>query len=158
MKPPTSCPVCGAYSLTQEGQSSALLAVCDVLVLKALEKIGQRIIRADRSRFLRLADTPLHGAHTIWPSDDDTADKVLRGAWDVVPALLDGHGFGGPSSAEITGMLDAYVHDLVITGHRHTMAELAYRFTECLGIPVYLNEATEPNPFPDHVRMQARTN
>lgn len=140
MKPPSACPVCGAYSITHEGQASALLAVCDVLVLKALDTIGKRIVRQERSRFQRIGDTPVHRAHTLWQTDDDTVDKALKGAWDVVPALLDGHGWEAVTSQQIVEMLDTYVHELVVTGTRHRMQVLASRFTECLGLPVYVNE------------------
>lgn len=143
IQPPAACPVCGAYSLTHEGQSSALLAVCDVLVLKALEKIGSRLTRAVRSRHNVLGTRPLYLAHTLFETDDETVTRALKGAWDVVPALLDGHGFERATSLQITSMLDAYVHDLVVTGTRHVMSELAYRFTNCLGLPIYLNHGSE---------------
>lgn len=140
MNPPTACPICGAYSLTHEGQSSALLAVCDVLCLKALEKIGSRLTRQVRSRHNTLGNRPLFLAHTLFRTEDDEIiDRALKGAWDVVPALLDGHGWEEATSLQITEMLDAYVHDLVVTGTAHCMTELAYRFTNCLGLPVYLN-------------------
>lgn len=140
MNIPTQCPVCGAYSMTQEGQASALLAVCDVLVLKALEALGKWLVRADRSRFGVIAGRPYHVAHTVWPAEDTLVDKALRGAWDVVPAMLDSRGFPGVTSQRIVETLDSYVHDLAITGTRHQVAELAYRFETRLGLPVYLHE------------------
>lgn len=130
--------MCGAYSLAPEGQSSALLAVCDVLVLKALETMGKWIVRADRSRFRTLGTRPYYMAHTLWQPIEMTVNKALRGAWDVVPALMDGHGCCGVTSVQVTGMLDGYVHDLAITGTEHSLPELAYRFTDRLGLPVYL--------------------
>lgn len=143
MNPPTACPVCGAFSLTHDGEASALLAVCDVLVLKALEKIGSRLTRAVRSRHNVLGNRPLYLAHTLFRTEDDeTVDRALKGAWDVVPALLDGHGFEEATSRQITEMLDTYVHDLVITGKAHNMADLAYRFTNCLGLPVYVKHGS----------------
>ena len=141
MEIPTQCPVCGAYSVNPEGQSSALLAVCDVLVLKALETMGKWIVRADRSRFRALGTRPYYLAHTLWQPTDETVTKALRSAWDVVPALLDGHGCCDVTSIQVTAMLDSYVHDLVITGTPHRLRELAYRFTDRLGLPVYLRES-----------------
>jgi hypothetical protein len=41
---PSECPVCGAYSLAPESSVSTVLAVCDVLVIKALEKMGNYIL------------------------------------------------------------------------------------------------------------------
>jgi hypothetical protein len=140
---PSACPVCGAYSLAPDGDSSALLAVCDVLVLKALEKVGNWIIRADRSRHRKMGTRPPYVAHTIWPPTDEIVTKALKGAWDVVPALMDGHGCCGATSRQITVMLDGYVHDLVITGTAHELAELSYRFTDRLGLPVYLKPSRE---------------
>lgn len=140
LKIPSQCPVCGAYSLAPEGDSSALLAVCDVLVLKALETMGKWIVRADRSRFRTLGTRPYFLAHTLWQPADETVTKALKSAWDVVPALMDGHGCCGATSRQVTTMLDSYVHDLVITGTPHCLSELAYRFTDSLGLPVYLKE------------------
>jgi hypothetical protein len=139
--------VCGAYSLTREGQSSALLAVCDVLVLKALDRVGSWIVRRPRDRYQTMGGKPLYLAHTVWPAHDEvTARALLNGAWDVVPALMDGHGWESVTSGQITTMLDDYVHDLVLTGKPHNMADLAYRFTSRLGMPVYLNPPLIPPP------------
>jgi len=140
MEIPSVCPVCGAYSLAPEGDTSALLAVCDVLVLKALEAMGKWIVRIERSRHRALGTRPFYLAHTLWPPSDDIVTRALRGAWDVVPALLDGHGCCDVTSRQVTEMLDSYVHDLVITGTAHQLPELAYRFTNSLGLPVYSKE------------------
>lgn len=142
---PAQCPVCGAYSIAPEGEASALLAVCDVLVLTALTKMGNWIVRTERSRHRTLGTRPVFTAHTVWQPDDATVTKALRNAWDVVPALLDGgrHGCCGVTSLQVTRMLDSYVHDLVITGTVHSLRELAYRFTDVLGLPVYLHRAGE---------------
>ncbi len=141
MQPPAACPVCGAWSLTHEGQSSALLAVCDVLVLKALDRVGSWLVRRGRGRYQILAGRPLYLAHTLWPAEDEVTSRALmNGAWDVVPALLDGHGWEHATSTQIVTMLDDYVHDLVLCGEPHNMADLAYRFTSRLGLPVYLHD------------------
>ena len=140
MEIPGECPVCGAYSITQDGRSSALLAVCDVLVIKALETMGKWIVRADRSRFRAKGTRPWHVAHTLWQPDDATVDKALKGAWDVIPALLDSHGCGDVTTRQVTEMLDSYVHDLIITGTAHSLSQLHYRFENELGLPVYLND------------------
>jgi len=134
---PSPCPVCGAYSLAPDTDRSALLAVCDVLVTKALETMGKWIVRADRSRFRALGTRPWHVAHTLWPVADEIVDKALRGAWDVVPAMLDSHGCCGITSRQVTAMLDEYAHDLVVTGTEHSVDQLRYRFESRLGLPVY---------------------
>lgn len=130
------CPVCGASSLTPEAQMGALLAVCDVLVVKALEQLGKRIVRGERSRFRLLGTRPWYTVHTIWPPLEDEVGHVLKGAWDVVPAMLDAHGCCGVTSVQVSQMLDSYVRDLVITGTVHTLDELEYRFSTRLNLPV----------------------
>ena len=129
--------MCGAYSIQQETQTSALLAVCDVLTVKALETMGKWIVRADRSRFRTLGTRPWYVAHTLWQPDDVVVTKALRGAWDVIPPLLDQYGCCGVSPLQVTEMLDLYVHDLCITGTEHTLGDLKYRFEDRLGLPVF---------------------
>lgn len=140
---PGVCPVCGARSLLPEGASSALLAVCEVLVVKALEVIGKRIVREERSRFKRFNGRPWHTAHTEWSAPDALVTRSLDRAWDVVPALLDTHGCCGVTSRQVSEMLDSYVHDLVLTGTAHDIHQLSYRFETRLGLPVYLKQNHE---------------
>lgn len=130
------CPVCGAYSISPESQSSALLAVCDVLVIRALETVGRRIVRLERSRYGRMEGRPFHLAHTLWQPNDDMTEKGLAGAWDVVPALLGEHGCCNITTQQVINMLDSYVKDLLVTGTGHALAELRYRFEAFLGISV----------------------
>lgn len=134
---PVACPVCGAYSMTHDGEQAALLAVCDVLVVKALETMGKWIVRAERSRYRAKGTRPWHECHTLWQPTDDVVDKALRGAWDVVPAMLYVHGCCDVTPRQVTAVLDSYVHDLVITGTPHRVEELAYRFRARLGLPVW---------------------
>lgn len=131
-----SCPVCGARALPLEGTSSALLAVCDVLVVKTLETLGKKIIREERARFQTFGNRPWHLAHTIWPAKAPIVKRALVRAWDVVPALLDNHGCCGVTSRQVTEMLDTYVTDLVTTGTEHSVAELSYRLSSQLGLYV----------------------
>lgn len=135
---PGVCPVCGARSLLPEGASSALLAVCDVLVITALRQVGKWIVRAERSRYRIFNGRAWHTAHTIWQPGDEIVSRALRGAWDVVSALLDTHGCCGVTSRQVTDMLDSYIHDLTLTGEAHNIRDLAYRFETRLGLPIYL--------------------
>ena len=53
--------------LTAHGKdvdATALVAVVDVLVVKALEAVGKRIVRSNRARFNELKGRPFHEAHT----------------------------------------------------------------------------------------------
>ena len=130
------CPVCGTYSINPGAQSSALLGVCDVLVIRALETVGKRIVRVDRSRYQRLGGRPWHLAHTVWPPNGDMIDKALHDAWNVVPPLLNVHGCCGITAQQVTDVLDAYCRDLLITQTGHDVNELRYRFEAFLGIRV----------------------
>ena len=147
--PPTlkhgPCPVCGAYSINPASQASALLAVCDVLVVRALEGVGKRIVRVDRSRYNRLGGRPFHLAHTLWQPDHAMLTKGLANAWDVVPALLNDHGCCGITSQQVTDMLGKYAEDLLITGTGHSVTELRYRFEAFLGLAVPPHHSERPD-------------
>lgn len=135
---PSACPVCGAYSLSPEADMSVLLAVCDVLVVKALEKMGNYIVRAERSRYQVMQGRSHTIAHTIWTPNELIVTKAIRGAWDVVPLLLETHGHCCDfDAAKVTHLLDVYVRDLAITASLHDIEELAYRLRSNLGLPVY---------------------
>lgn len=128
------CPMCGAISLIPDSDSSALMAVSDVLVVKALESLGKYVVRAERSRFRVLGTRPWHVAHTLWQPDDAMVSKALKGAWDVVPALMGTYGCCGVTAVQVTDLLDSYVHDLAITGTPHDRYEMQGRFSRHLGV------------------------
>jgi len=127
-------------SLLPDVQTVTLVAVCDVLTVKALERVGGFLMRGSRERYHVARGRPLHTIHCLWQATDDMTSRALRGAWDVVPALLDMHGSCCDVSAfQITSMLDDYVHDLVVTGTPHDLhgdGGLEYRFASRLGLPV----------------------
>lgn len=113
--------------LTAHGQdvdATALIAVVDVLVVKALEAVGKRVVRADRARFNALKGRPFHEAHVLWPTDVLTVSKATKGAWDVVPALLDNHGCPGVESGRVVTLLDAYVTQVATHGVPHRLDRL----------------------------------
>lgn len=128
------CPVCGSYTGVTLATSSPLLAVCDVLVIRALEVAGKRIVRAERSRYRTLGTRPMHVAHTIWPPSPELVNKALTNAWGVVPVLLDSYGCCNLTAVQVTGCLDRYTGDLLVTGTPHSVDELRYRFSSVLGI------------------------
>jgi hypothetical protein len=148
------CPCCGAYTGTTLAESSPLLAVCDVLVIRALEVAGKRIVRAERSRFRTLGTRPWHAAHTIWRPSQDQVVKSLEHAWDVVPALLDTYGCCNVTARQVVKCLDTYAGDLLITGTAHDLDELRYRFSSVLGIDVpmpsqrYADQVVHESPMP----------
>jgi hypothetical protein len=135
---PSPCPCCGAYSLAPDTQTTILVAVCDVLVVKALERVGSFILRGpDRKRYQEAGALPRHAIHTVWRAPDELTARALQGAWDVVPALLDSHGCCDVASDDVIRVLDSYVHDLVITGTEHHVIGddgLEHRFVCHLGL------------------------
>lgn len=137
-----ACPMCGSYGGETLAQAPALLAVCDVLVVRALENVGKQIVRHERNRHRLLNTRPYYTAHTVWKPDSFMLDRGLRGAWDVIPALLDNHGCCGVTSRQVAEMVDSYVRDLLVTGTGHRLTELRYRFETYLGVPL-----AEPVPY-----------
>lgn len=136
---PTACAMCGSYSGTGLASTPALLAVCDVLVVRALEAVGRRIVRAgDRStrgsRFRTMGTRPWHEAHTLWAPDQDMVEKGLQGCWDVLPALLDNHAVGGATTAQVRSAVDDYVRDLLGSSTAHDVNLLRYRLEARLGV------------------------
>lgn len=107
-----------------EVDATALVAVVDVLVVKALESVGKRIVRAERARFNALKGRPFHEAHVLWPTDIIIVSKATKGAWDVVPALLDNHGCPGVESGRVVTLLDAYVSQVATHGVPHRLDRL----------------------------------
>lgn len=108
--------------------SPVVLAICDVLVRKALEKVGMYQLKADRSRFKEASGQSLASIHTLYPATDEIVVKVTRGAWDILPVLLEEHSPAG--NFDYPGMakaLEAYVQDLAITGKDPDLVELTYR-------------------------------
>ena len=125
------CDCCGA----RDGVADPLVAACDVLVLRALELVGARVIRSDRSRWARFGDRPKHEAHLVWQADEDQVERALEGAWTSVSLIVGEHGCCGVDSAEVVATLDRYVRDLVLTMTGHSALELRYRMTAYLGVP-----------------------
>lgn len=138
------CPMCGCFTGASLAQPSALLAVTDVLVVKALEKVGKMLARnaGNRQRVKVAASTPWHLVHTIVAPSPKDIDKGLFGAWDVIPAMLANHGCCGVTSRQVEAMMDSYVRDLLITGTAHSIEDLRYRFERFLGI-----DLTDPEPY-----------
>lgn len=125
------CDYCGA----RDAVADPLVAACDVLVLRALELVGSRIIRADRSRWSRFGDRPKHEAYLVWQADPDQIDRALDGAWTTVPLIVRDHGCCGLTVDEVVATLDRYVRDLVQTMTGHSVVELRYRMAAYLGVP-----------------------
>ena len=122
-EPDVACTCCG-HAVTDD---RGLVGACDVLVLRALELVGKRIVRVDRSRFKRLGDAPFHRAHLLWQPDAEMLDKALAGAWDHVPQIVEDHARPDVSPVQVRLTLDRYVRDLVQATRGHAVEELRYR-------------------------------
>lgn len=138
-----TCPACGAPVSVPSQDSPdhtimTLMAVCDVLVVKALEKMGNEIVRSHKGRYNEIGDRPYYEAHTFWPVDDGVVSKALKDAWRIVPLILDTHGpyeFDAPAAVIA---LDQYVHDLAVTGSKHSINDMAQRLRVALNLPVFV--------------------
>lgn len=121
-----------ASELAPATDNRGLVAACDVLVLRALELVGKRIVRADRSRFSRLDGRPFHLAHLLWQPEPDMLDKALAGAWGFVPMVVQSHATDHVNARQIELLLDRYVRDLVVSMRGHSVEELQYRLAAFL--------------------------
>lgn len=136
--PVAPCPACGAWSLPATAERSALLDVCDVLVLKALDALGRKIVRQPRSRFKEFDGRPWHVAHTQWRPDPKDVDRTLDSAWEVLPALLASRRADalGITAEQVSGALDEYVRLLLERGLEHEATSLRYWLSARVGIPL----------------------
>lgn len=115
------CPTCQAHP------AAPLTAAADVLVLRALERIANHLLRADRSRYRLLGGRPRHEAHVLWQPDPAAVDQALGGAWQHVGPVLDQHGPVGADVDEVRAILDRYVRDLLAQQAPHDPGELTLR-------------------------------
>lgn len=127
------CPCCGT---TRVSTGEPLVAACDMMVLRALELVGKRVVRFERSRYQRMNGRPWYEAHVLWRPDDRMVAKGLAEAWVSVPWVLSEHGCCGATPEQLTLVLDRYVRDLCATGQGHSTDELRYRLAAYCGIPV----------------------
>lgn len=137
---PGPCPVCGGISIAPAVQRSTLLATCNVLTLKALEKLGNYLLRSGRSKYREVREIARHEVYLSVPASADQVERVLVGAWDVIPAQLADFGCSGVSAAQVQAMLDGYVRDLVAAQAHHRIDLLRERFHDRLGLPVFDRE------------------
>lgn len=104
-----------------------LLAASDVLVLRALELIGKRIVRVERSRFGRMGDLGFHEVHVLWQPDQEMLEKSLAVAWTFVEQVVREHARADIDARQVVLVLDRYVRDLVQGMRAHDVMELRYR-------------------------------
>ena len=129
------CTSCGAQVEVPvpDGPSDSIVAACDVLVLRALELVGKRIVRLERSRYGRMQGRPWHEVHLLWQPDQQAVDQGLEHAWDAVPLVVDEHGCCDVTADQLRLILDRYVRDLLATMTGHTTTDLRWRLQVYLG-------------------------
>lgn len=86
-------------------QDAALVAASNALVLRALERAGNRL----RQTLTKPPTCKAREMHTLVKANGKT-NELLRDAWDMAPEVLDGLGCDVP---RVTAALDSYVHTLL---------------------------------------------
>lgn len=105
------------------GVELALVAACDGLVHRALERSGNRLRQALRRSTGRAPDCAAAVAHTTCNASAVVPlDQLLDGAWDRVPEVA---AMLGLDPARLQDELDGYVRQLVRTRHVHSWELLA---------------------------------
>lgn len=138
---PGPCPVCGGLTVAPAVQRSTLLAVSNVLVLKALDKLGNYLIRrGERSLYSRFGSIPRSEVYLHVRPTTVQVDRALQGAWDVIPAQLADFGCSGVTARQVQAMLTDYIHHLADAGLRHDVDLLRRCFVDQLGLPIYDTE------------------
>lgn len=102
----------------------AVVAACDSIVYRALEKAGNRLRQANRRQLNGATDKPAVLMHTgLNAFRSRPADQLLEGAWDRVPEVA---ARLGRDAAELTAELDAYTQQLIRSRKAHSWDRLAY--------------------------------
>jgi hypothetical protein len=116
----------------EETDEPALLAACDGLVYRALERAGGRL-RSAAGRKVNggpaaiACDDPVVLHTTIRATEYATLDSLLAGAWDRCDTIGPRYAVDG---AALAATLDSYARALLATGHAHDSDRLA----DALGI------------------------
>jgi hypothetical protein len=97
-------------------EQSALLAACEGLVFRALERAGNRL----RNDGVKPPGVASYAVHTLVPVNGK-ADFLLNDAWSCAPQVLEGIADPG----EVVESLNAYVKTLFASQSAHTRERLA---------------------------------
>jgi hypothetical protein len=101
----------------------AVVAACDGLVFRALEKAGNRLRQAHRRQLNGATDCTAVLMHTCLNATSiRTMDQLLDGAWDRVPEIA---GMLGEPVDELCAVLDSYTRILIRTAQPHSWDRLA---------------------------------
>lgn len=102
---------------------SALLALSDVAVIRALERCYSRAITGDARRIADRESIARHHAYRRFAVPDSKLDHALAGSWDVLPELA--WRWQLPVlPAEWGVVLDAHVRELLTSRAEHSLDDL----------------------------------
>jgi hypothetical protein len=104
----------------RDPSQNGLLYASEALVLRALEKAGNRI----RQKGVKIEGVPSHAMHTVHACNG-TADDYLAGAWSTAPIVLDGLA----DTEKVIPVLHSYCRSLFTEQAPHSRERLA-RFLE----------------------------
>jgi hypothetical protein len=103
--------------------AAAVVAACDGLVFRALEKAGNRLRQAHRRNLNGATDCTAALMHTCLNATAiRTMDQLLEGAWDRVPEIA---AMLNEPPDELRHVLDAYTRVLIRTQQPHSWDRLA---------------------------------
>jgi hypothetical protein len=106
--------------------AAAVLAAADAFVTRALERVGGRLTNARRTTLPAVAATaPPETLHTHIQVSADQLDRLLAGAWRMVPDVAARYGV---NSEALTATLDTYTRGRLVAGIPHSFDELAAAF------------------------------
>lgn len=106
----------------------ALIATADLLVRRALELAGGRLMRGQHGKWL---DTPKHELHTKFRTGEDQIPALLAGAWVHVPDMTEI--IGGVHSDRLEQVLAGYCSALIKTAQPHA-PDILYNYLRGEGV------------------------
>lgn len=106
-----------ALTRTDTGPDMALLACCETVVLRALERVGNRLCDA-KAKENGLGKVSPFMRHTMASGNPDA---LLAGSWDVAPVLLKSW---TDDPASVITVLDMYTRGLLTAKQPHTRGAL----------------------------------
>lgn len=112
-----------------ERQAAALLAVCDAMVVRAIERAGNRLKNKTGNNTTSIDPLSLHCSVDISAAE---ATRLLDGAWTLLPRLVTRHGF---AADDVEHALDGYCRSLLTTSSEHDVDKMI-RYLRIAGLEV----------------------
>jgi hypothetical protein len=122
LEPAENCPP----ETSPDSIGASLLAACDMIVIRALEKAGTRLKSAAGKNIAGgAAAIPCENPATLHTTLNAglyaNPTKLLEKAWTLVPAIADRHGWG---TQDLENRLHIYTLGLITDGEAHTYERL----------------------------------